>query len=162
MKVSNVFAPAVQSARAWLVEIAENLDLPPEDPRVLRALRAGLHAIRARLPLNEVIDLGAQLPTLIRGIYYEGLGANHEPAKIRTAEDMLARVTVELGNEKRVKPVDVLRATIHVLVDHVSEGEIEDVVATLPRPIAELWHQLTGYALGAGAGHDLEHTGYCR
>lgn len=148
MTRSQMFDPAVESARKWVVEIAENLDLPSaEDPRALRALRAGLHAIRARLPMNEVIDLGAQLPTLIRGIYYEGLSAHHEPARIRTVAQMLERVRTELGTEQRLQPVDVLRAAIHVLVEHVSSGEIRDVVSTLPAPIAELWHDLTGHAL---------------
>lgn len=148
MTRSQMFGPAIDHAYDWIAEIAENLGLSsPEDPRALHALRAGLHAIRARLPLHEVIDLGAQLPVLIRGIYYEGLSSNHQPTKIRTAEQMVDRVRAELGTEQRIQPIDVLRATIHLLVEHISEGEIRDVVSTLPAPIAQLWHDLTGHAL---------------
>ncbi|MFN0245366.1 MAG: DUF2267 domain-containing protein [Kofleriaceae bacterium] len=148
MTRSQLFDPAVESARKWLVELAENLDLPSaEDPRTMRSLRAGLHAIRARLTLHEVIDLGAQLPVLIRGIYYEGLASNHDPTSIRTPSQMLQRVSDELGNEHRVEAVDVLRGVIHLLVEHVSTGEIRDIVATLPAPIAMMWRDLTGHAL---------------
>lgn len=148
MTRSQLFDPAVDSARRWLVELAENLELPSaDDPRTLRSLRAGLHAIRDRLTLSEVIDLGAQLPTLIRGIYYEGLASNHDPTKIRTPAQMLHRVSTELGTEHRVDAVDVMRGVIHLLVEHVSPGEIRDIVATLPAPIAMMWHDLTGHAL---------------
>jgi uncharacterized protein (DUF2267 family) len=43
-----------------------------KDQRTLsyHALRAALHALRYRLPVDESAQLAAQLPMLIRGIYY--------------------------------------------------------------------------------------------
>jgi uncharacterized protein (DUF2267 family) len=35
-------------------------------------LRATLHALRDRLIIDEVAQLSAQLPMLIRGLYYKG------------------------------------------------------------------------------------------
>ena len=146
----HVFASYLEVANRWIKDLSENLDLgPSEHPRALHALRAGLHAIRDRLPANEVIDLGAQLPTLIRGLYYEGWTAHHDPKQIRDRAAMIARVKKELAPDLRLDPVDVLRAVIHLLVEHVSDGEIRDVLATLPKPIASLWHDLTGHALAA-------------
>jgi uncharacterized protein (DUF2267 family) len=129
-------------------ELIENLDLSEtEHPRALRALRAGLHAIRDRLPASEVLDLGAQLPLVIRGFYFDGWTLTNDPTKIRDRAAMIARVKQELGSDPLLDPVDVLRAVIHLLVEHVSPGEIADVLATLPKPIASLWHDLTGHAL---------------
>lgn len=144
----HVFDPHLELANVWLKELMENLDLKPtEAPRALHALRAGLHAIRDRLPTSEVVDLGAQLPTLIRGFYYEGFTLRRDLKQMRTRADMVARVKQELAPDLHLDPVDVLRAVIHLLVEHVSEGEIRDVIATLPKPIAGLWHDLTGHAL---------------
>lgn len=146
MSRPHVFAPHLDAANRWLTELIDDLELEPgDDRRALRALRAGLHALRDRLPAAEVVDLGAQLPALIRGIYYEGWSLHAAP-RIRDREALIARVTAELAPDQRLDPVGVLRAVIHRLAEHVSEGELRDVVATLPRPIASLWHDLTGHA----------------
>jgi hypothetical protein len=39
------------------------------------------------------------------------------------------------------------RSVIRLLVKHVSPGEIRDVVATLPRPVATLCKELSGSAM---------------
>lgn len=56
---------------------------------------------------------------------------------------MIARVKKGLMLDPRLDPVDVLRAVIHLLVEHVSPGEIRDITGTLPRQIASLWQDPT-------------------
>lgn len=139
----DVLEPYVETAHIWLAQLRVSLQLTPsEGPRALRALRAGLHAIRDRLPAAEVVDLGAQLPTVIRGIYYDGWVPSVAPRRIRDRAALLAYVEHELSPDPRLTPTDVLRAVIQLLVEHISPGEIEDVVATLPRSIAALWREL--------------------
>ena len=79
---------------------------------------------------------------------------------------MVARVKKELAPDMRLDPVDVLRAVIHLLVEHVSNGEIQDILATLPKPIATLWQDLTGHALAVPPppirATALRRTGYSR
>lgn len=166
MPRNRIFDSYVEAANGWLKELGENLDLMPnEQPRALHALRAGLHAIRDRLPAKEVLDLGAQLPTLIRGVYYEGWRLDNDPRRIRDRAAMVARVRKELAPDLRLDPVDVLRAVIHLLVEHVSAGEIRDVVATLPKPLKSLWDDLTGHALSVpppASGSLMRRTGYSR
>jgi uncharacterized protein (DUF2267 family) len=145
---AHVFDSHLETANRWLHELSDNLELPDtERPRALHALRAGLHAIRDRLPAPEVVDLGAQLPTIIRGLYYEGWTLANDPTRVRDRAAMIARVKKELVLDPRLDAVDVLRAVIHLLVEHVSPGEIRDVMSTLPRSIASLWQDLTGHAL---------------
>lgn len=147
MAKPHVFDAHLDVAKHWLSELMANLNLSPADsPRTLRALRAGLHAIRDCLPSNEVLDFGAQLPALIRGFYYEGWTLRAEPRQIRDRAAMIARVKKELAPDQHLDPVDVLRAVIHLVVEHVSVGEIEDVLATLSKSIRALWHELTGRA----------------
>ena len=47
------------------------LDWDGHPNKAYLALRTVLHALR----VEEAVDLGAQLPMLIRGLYYEGLDA---------------------------------------------------------------------------------------
>lgn len=169
MKGSHVFDPPADVAYHWLDELMTRLDLPRgSEERALHALRAGLHAIRDRLPATEVVDLGAQLPMMIRGLYYEGWTLRNDPRQIRDRAAMLARVKAELAPDPRLDPLAVLRGVIGLLVEHVSPGEIRDVLDTLPRSIAALWHDVTGHALEglatapARRSRQVRSTGYSR
>src|SRR5262245_11315930 len=74
----------------WLVEL--RLLLNDADTDSLATLRAVLHALRDRLPLMAGVRLGAQLPTLLRGVYYEGWRPDRGHVHTRTLEEFLALV----------------------------------------------------------------------
>jgi uncharacterized protein (DUF2267 family) len=63
------FDKTLQITHVWLDEIMA--ELGPDRQRAYHALRAVLHALRDRWPLNLAAHLGAQLPLLVRGIYYD-------------------------------------------------------------------------------------------
>lgn len=165
MSKLHIFDAHVETANRWMAEVFDTLQLRADEHGLaLRAVRAGLHAIRDRIPNEEVSDLGAQLPTILRGLYYEGWTGHREAKQLRDRAAMIERVEAELAPDLRLDPVDVLRAVIRMLVAHVSDGEIRHVVATLPRPIAALWRDLTGHALEAASaqGDKPRRTGYAR
>jgi uncharacterized protein (DUF2267 family) len=99
---------SVEKAHIWLKELAEELGTDDRQA-AYRVLRASLHALRDRLPVNEAAQLAAQLPTLIRGIYYE----DWVPGSETEASYAMA-------------------AVMRVIRRHVSAGEVEDVQAVLP------------------------------
>ncbi len=137
-KTSAVFEDTTRKAHEWLRELMAELTIADER-QGLRALRAGLHAIRDRLPAAEVVALGAQLPILIRGYYYDGWRIAGDPSKIRTREQLVAHVRDELRDDPRLEAEAVLRAVIRVIAWHVSAGEVDEIVHTLPRRIADLF-----------------------
>jgi uncharacterized protein (DUF2267 family) len=140
MKEHDLIQSTTTTSQQWLHELLQQLDLPDDEAgRAFHALRAGLHAIRDRLPAAEAVHLGAQLPTLVRGIYYDGFRLTNDESKIRTRAEMIERVQRELAPDKRLFAPAVLRAVIALIEKHVSAGEIDKVVATLPKAIAEMW-----------------------
>jgi uncharacterized protein (DUF2267 family) len=133
-----LFEATLQKTDRWLSRLMQLL--PTDDRHVAYlALRATLHALRDRITVEEVAQLGAQLPMLIRGFYYEGWDPTSKPLKIRHREQFLQRITSELAYADEKEPEDVVRAVFTLLVQRISDGEIEDVKQVLPADIRDLW-----------------------
>lgn len=127
----------VQETNVWLREMED--ELGPDRQRAYHALRATLHTLRDRLAVDEAAHLGAQLPTLIRGIYYESWRPSQTPRKERSADEFLGHIAERLGGIGPMNPEAAARATFHRLSAHVSPGEIDDVKSALPEPIRRFW-----------------------
>ncbi|GAA5336519.1 MULTISPECIES: DUF2267 domain-containing protein [Thermus] len=135
-----VFDTTLHKTHTWLKAIMEELGTEDRH-RAYMALRAVLHALRDRLPVEEVAQLGAQLPMLIRGIYYEGWDPTGKPLKERHKEAFLAHVARELKTPSgpAVDPERAVKAVFKVLGQRVAEGEIADVRQLLPKELRGLW-----------------------
>lgn len=132
------FESTYQTTSVWLKELMEELSWDDRH-RAYHALRAVLHALRDRLTVEETADLGAQLPMLVRGLYYEGWVPSGKPAKERRKEEFLAHVAEAFNHDPLVYPEAVAWTVFKVLERHVSAGEINDVKHVLPSVIRDLW-----------------------
>jgi uncharacterized protein (DUF2267 family) len=133
------FASTIQTTNLWLHDIEEELGWGEDHQRAYHALRAVLHALRDRLPVDQAAALAAQLPMLIRGFYYEGWHPHGKPVKERHREEFLAHVAAAFRDDPEVDPEQVVEAVFQVLSNHVSHGEIAGVKRSLPAEIRELW-----------------------
>lgn len=133
----NLFQTANQQAIAWVKDMmAELQSTNPHD--ALHALRAGLQALRDRLTVPEAAQLAAQLPLLIRGLYFQDWSPQGKPLRIRHREDFIALVRERYAPRSMVSAEQIVRATFRVLSRHVSQGEITDIMMILPEEIVEL------------------------
>lgn len=133
-----VFETTLQKTHCWLKDLTTLMGWDDEHLSY-SALKATLHALRDRLPVEIVAKLGAQLPLLIRGIYYEGWVPAHTPLKIHRLEDFLELVASYLNNDKLLPEVPLIAANVfRVMRNHLSEGEIDHIKKVLPAPIASL------------------------
>lgn len=128
----------VHATSTWLKHIAEELG-HGDKQKAYHALRGVLFAMRDRLPVEEVLDLSAQLPTLVRGIFFEGYKAAGKPEVYRNRDEFLRRVNEELKAGGGANPEAATRAVFTVLNKKVTAGEIEDVRHMLPSSIRALW-----------------------
>ncbi len=64
--------------------------------------------------MEEVARLGAQLPMLVRGFYYEGWDPTAKPLKLRHMEAFLAYIANEFNNDD-VDPEQAARAVFALL-----------------------------------------------
>lgn len=134
----------VEKTHLWLKELADKGPFWGEE-QAYTALRAVLHALRDRLTVEQAAHLGAQLPLLVRGIFYEGWRPARTPVRVRTEGDFLANVADELGNNTEVDPAVAVRAVFKLLTLRIGRGEIGKVIGALPAPLKALWPS------GAGA-----------
>ena len=128
----------IHSTNAWLKELSSELGWTDRE-QTYHALGAVLHALRDRLTVAEAADLASQLPTLIRGLYYEGWNPNGKPVRERRKEDFLAHIAAACQGHTEVFPEAIAWAVFKMLENHVSAGEIKDVKHVLPAAIRSLW-----------------------
>lgn len=140
MKDLSILDKAVQKTVLWIHDAERELGWH-DDRRTYLALRAVLHALRDRLTTEEAVQLGAQLPTLVRGFYYEGWIPRKKPLRDETKYGFLSHVHKSFGKrwKEDIDSVHVSRAIFRLLNNKVSEGEIDDVRSSLPKEIRELW-----------------------
>jgi uncharacterized protein (DUF2267 family) len=129
---------AIEKTYQWIDELHANL---PWDDRLktIRLLRATLHALRDWLPLNEATQLGAQLPTLIRGLYYESWRPQHKSEHPRNRDGFLTRIGSDMAPDVVFEIEDAVSIVFALLARHVSAGEIKDIRSNMPSDMKELW-----------------------
>ncbi|MFO7655023.1 MAG: DUF2267 domain-containing protein [Candidatus Krumholzibacteriia bacterium] len=136
-----VFDRTLQKTNQWLDEIGREMGTGDEQRQEsYLAMRATLQTLRDRLVPEEAADLGAQLPMLVRGIYYEGWRPAKTPDKsVKSREAFLESVWSKMERNPRLNPEAAVKATLAVLSRRVSAGEIMDVKGMLPDEFADYW-----------------------
>ena len=131
---------AFQTTRVWMNEMSKELQWTDER-RIYLALRTILHAIRDRVTLPEAVQFGAQLPTFIRGMYYEGWRPGPRPLRNRSKEAFLEEIRQAFAKTHmaRVDPEELARAVLKFLNGKIAGGELTDVRNQLPRTVRALW-----------------------
>src|SRR5438552_3108412 len=86
-----------EKTQCWLKELTKE-GYFAEEGQAYAAFRSVLHALRDRLPVDEAAHLAAQLPMLIRGMYYEGWKPSAVPTRERTLREFLDHVRRNLGH----------------------------------------------------------------
>ncbi len=105
-----VFDKTLQATNHWLKLMM--IELGTNDRRLaFNALRGALHAVRDRIGPDNAVHLGAQMPMLLRGAYYQG----------------------------EVDPEDAARAGFAVMAQCLDPGEMDKLLRILPYEARYLW-----------------------
>jgi uncharacterized protein (DUF2267 family) len=138
MSTAQIFASTLQKTTEWLQDIERGLGT--SDPHTAyTALRATLHALRDHLTADEAAQLSAQMPMLIRGLFYEGWNPGRHPRRPNSRDDFFESFWREKGvGEVLADPEVTARAVFKVMRRHISPGEMDQVMSQLPKAIREL------------------------
>ncbi len=128
---------AVLVAEDWINDLMRRLGWQDRE-RVYLALLATLHALRDCLARDEAVYIGAQLPTLLRGLYYEGWHPSARPA-MRSRGAFLERIHDGVHRDPGVDTEQVARGVFALLAARLPAAEIEDAKAATPSVLHNLW-----------------------
>lgn len=123
---------APQVAAEWLNALCEELDWT-DRRRAYRLLRETLHALRDNLPVEQSADLAAQMPILIRGLYFEGWDPAAQPAHPRDKAGFLDRVAARFDRAPRGDTEKEVAAVIALLRRRMSAAQVDVVVDDIAR-----------------------------
>ena len=133
-----MFQSSLEKTNLILKDIEQAYGWPAERrDQSYAALRTVLHLLRDRLPVEEGAQFAAQLPVLVRGVYYEGWKPTDVPIKLNR-EDFLYEVRQGFRYDVEGGAESVVRTVLNALRRHISEGEWEDVRASVPRDLATI------------------------
>ena len=133
----DVFDKTLQTTNIWLGEIMERIG--PDRQAAWKVLSVVLHKLRDRLPVDLAAHLGAQLPLLVRGAYYDQFEPARLPSDCATPEAFRAEVEEWLADAGAVDPDEAIGAVFGVLERHLSEGQLAKVRSALPRGLRMAW-----------------------
>lgn len=151
MSVPATIGHAVQQTQVWLKSLCDSGGYAGES-EALAVLRAVLHQLRDRLTPDEAVDLGAQLPLIVRGIYYEGWRPSKTPERVRSQEEFLEGVSAKLAPHP-IGAQSATRDVFSLLAQAIDSGEIANVINQLPAGIKELWPEgMRKWAAKRGTG----------
>ena len=133
----NLFAKMNQQANIWVKDMMAALGTK-DGHKALHALRAGLQALRDRLSADQAAQLSAQLPLIIRGMFFEGWDPSSTPMRIRHRTEFLALVREKYAPREDLAAEDIMRSLFRVLDRHIAAGEVGHLMVTLPEDLTAI------------------------
>jgi uncharacterized protein (DUF2267 family) len=132
-----VFDTTVQESNTWRSMIDARLP-PCSRQEAYGAFRAVVHTLRDRLPLEAVLSLSAQLPLLLRGIFFEGWRPADAAFDIHDAEAFGEAVARRLPPGFSRHGKDAAQAVFSAF-DRLDSGETAKLARHLPLAMRRLF-----------------------
>lgn len=133
----DVFDTTLQKTNELLGEIESEFGWEDRRNQSYKALRSVLHALRDRLPIDDAVNFAAELPLLVKGIYYDNWSSEDVPMRMNK-EEFLGRVRQDFLFEVEGGIEHLTRVVLDKVLNHIDPGEREKLIRMLPDDIADL------------------------
>ncbi|WPP49808.1 DUF2267 domain-containing protein [Catalinimonas niigatensis] len=141
---THYFDHYASEANKLLIELAKEIQEPDNVRKAERILKAVLHTLRDRIPMQESFQLIAQLPLFIKGMYVTEWKYGEKPSRIRHMEEFIDTVKIknraigedDFGDDE--KATFIIKKIFKALGKYVSPGEWEDIMDNLPKELHPL------------------------
>jgi uncharacterized protein (DUF2267 family) len=126
---------AMHTAHTWINDVAKEFETENRE-FAYRVLRAWLHTLRDRLTVEASAHFSAQLPDLIRGVFYAGWNPSAVPDKYDAEA-----YAVRFAKEANIALHDVGKAaaaTTAAALHHLPQAQMDKALDQLPKDIRTL------------------------
>ncbi|HVE42298.1 MAG TPA: DUF2267 domain-containing protein [Planctomycetota bacterium] len=140
----DVFERSIQKAGRWIDDLERYMGW--ENPhQTYEALGVVLHVLRDRIPVHQAVAFGAQLPLLLRGLYFQNWDVSKNPEKYRHARDFLAHVRDGLAEHRLefVPEERLVEGVVAVISQRISEGEYASLRRSLPAEVRRYFGEVS-------------------
>lgn len=130
----------------FLTKLATNIGDENNLDFAFRILRSTLRVLRKYLTKEESMQLLAQLPIALKGIYVDGWKLHIKHSRIKTLEEFANDIIKEDGNAawkdfSNVEEVmQNIKAVVITLAAYVSPNEMEEAFGTMPKEIKKVFN----------------------
>jgi len=137
------FVQYAQDGQKFVAEVASELGIGNTE-QAERILTSVLHTLRDLLTPEESLHVVSQLPMMLKAIYVNGWRI-HNKSRVRSMDEFIESLLLksprtapqDFGNDE--KAIQRARGVFKVLRNHISTGEVKDIVSQLPPELTELW-----------------------
>ena len=133
----DVFDTTIEKTNKILKEIEADMGWEGRRGQSYSALRTVLHALRDRLPLEEAVHFSAQLPLLIKGVYFDGWNTEIVPVKMNKTE-FLNYIGNEFKFDTREGLEKMTRKVMLKIFENIDPGEANKIIQALPNDITAI------------------------
>jgi len=141
------FNKHAEEANLFIKELAITLGHPNDIGRAGILLCSVLHTLRDSISLRESIQLIAQLPVFLKGVYVDNWKYSEHPEKLTSVKEFKDRVKQkqdEYGENDFDWPLsteDLIRKVLEQLSQYISEGEAKEIIDQLSSEVKTLFRE---------------------
>lgn len=126
-----------QICMEWIEELTGKPALNNED-EAYAVMRAVLQTLRDRLPPSEAAHFSAQMPAVIRGVYFEGWSPDKELRKFNL-DEFYDEVRRRLdGACAQVDAPLLTQYVLEILKNRMTRGQLEKTLHALPKDFQQV------------------------
>lgn len=133
----DVFDTTIQKTNEILEEIEEHYHWQNRRHQAYAILRLVLITLRDRLTVEDAAHFGAQLPLILRGVYYEQWNPMRVPVKM-DKEEFISHIAENFKYDVKEGYEELVSFVVKTIMRHVGRGEEEKLKGMLPKNMAEL------------------------
>lgn len=138
LRTLGFFEALIQTTQEWMLELTE-LTGRHDEHKAWQMMRAVLHVLRDRMTVAHSAHLSAQLPTIIRGLYFEGWRPAEQPLRLRTRDEFIQAVNDELSGHPEIDPNQAVDCVFRLLSNRITGGELEKIKGAMQPELRAMW-----------------------
>jgi len=135
------FDKVADEGNAFIRSFARELGIPDDEMRAGRIVRSTLHGLRGLISVEESLQMIAQFPMFLKGVYVDGWSPSKRTKRIKHIEDFIDEIKRLDGRSadhdypsygEAERSIDLLFQTLR---QYVSLGELKDIETMLPKEL---------------------------